>query len=196
MQKNRHLSKKIDIIQLYLYGYNTRLSGREIARKTMLNHQTALNSLNELVRDKVLKFEIAGRNKQYSLNMDNPSAMIMAEMAESQKALAILLNKKIKVIIAEMLPFAETFIIFGSYASGREKDDSDLDIVIAGKADKQKIKSIASKYPIEANIEFVSFGEFEKALKEKKALALEILRNHVIFGDAHKIIEIYWRWHK
>jgi len=50
------MSKKIDIISLYLGNYARCIAGREIARLIKLNHQTALNHLNELVKEKVLEF--------------------------------------------------------------------------------------------------------------------------------------------
>ncbi len=196
MQKDRHLSKKIDIIGLYIDDYHKILSGREIARKLAINHQTALNSLNLLVKEKIIKFEAKGRNKQYSLNTGNLKTKIMLETAENKNALQLLENSKIRVIMPEILDFAETIIVFGSFASGKEKEDSDLDLVIAGKADKNNIKMMIRKYPAEINAEFVSYEEFEETLKQKKALALEILKNHAIFGDTWKIVDIYWRWHK
>jgi len=63
--KIRHMSKKIDIINLYLGDYKKTMSGREIARKLAVNHQTALNCLNELVKDSVMVYQTKGRNKEY-----------------------------------------------------------------------------------------------------------------------------------
>ena len=51
MAKIRHMSKKIDIIKLYIGDYTKSMSGREIAKKASMNHQTALNCLNELVKE-------------------------------------------------------------------------------------------------------------------------------------------------
>ena len=194
--KNRHMSKKIDIIGLYLGDYKKTMSGREIARKMSINHQTALNCLNELVKDRALIYQTKGRNKEYSLNLISLKSKKMVEIAENAKAIDLINHKEIGVIIQEIAEYAESIIIFGSFASGSYNSKSDLDIMAIGKADKEKINKIKKRYVREVNVEYASLKKFEKALISKKSLAIEILKNHVILGNVSAIVDIFWRWHK
>lgn len=196
MGKVRHMSKKIDIIKMYLDDYSKSMSGREIAKKSSMSHQTALNNLNELLREKILFYSIKGRNKEYTLNLSFIVAKKMAEIAENIRAIEILEEKEIVIILQELMEHSETIILFGSFASGTHNKNSDIDIVVLGKADKNSINGIRKRYSREINVEYLTFNEFERLLKFKKPLALEILKNHVIFGDVSKIVDIFWRWNK
>jgi predicted nucleotidyltransferase len=185
------MSKKIDIIALFLGDYLKNMNGREISRLIHSNHQTALNHLNELVREKILKYLIKGRNKEYCLDISNIKTKMMLEIAESANSMRRLENKEINVIMKEINPFTESIILFGSFSSGNQHKKSDIDIVLIGKSDKKAIEQIKKRYNREINIEFISYSDFIRSLKQKKALAIEIIKNHTLFGDVSKIIKIF-----
>lgn len=193
--KIRHMSKKIDIIRQYLDDYSKKLSGREIARLTNTNHQTALTHLNELVKEGILKYLIKGRNKEYHLNLTNLKTQILIEISESYNSLLSLNNKELNFIIKDIMPYTEAITLFGSFASGRHNKESDIDLILIGKSNKNKIKKIKAKYSRQINIEYVSFQDFSKSLKQKNALAIEILNNHCIYGDISKIVKIITGWY-
>jgi len=193
--KIRHMSKKIDIMSLYLEDYNRILSGREIARLTELNHQTALNHLKDLINEKIMKYNIKGRNKNYFLDLMNPKARILIEITESFKALKSLDNKELKFIIKDVLGFTEAIILFGSFASEKYNKNSDVDMVLLGKSNKNMINKVKKRYNREINIEYASFNDFYNSLRKKNALAIEILNNHIIYGDLSRIVDIFIRWY-
>ncbi len=189
------MSKKIDIISLYLGDYARVIPGREIARLINANPQTALNHINELVKEKVLKYVLRGRNKEYSLEMSNPKTRVLIEISESFKSMESLSNKELGVIIKEIIPFAESIILFGSFASGSCNKSSDIDLVLVGKSDKDRIRSIKRRYSREINTEYISYADFVKSIKEKNSLAVEILKNHTLYGDVSSIINIFIKGH-
>jgi len=195
MKKIRHMSKKIDIISLYCTNYFNSFSGRKIARMLNLNHQTVLNHINDLVSDKILKYELKGRNKEYSLNLENIQTTIFLEIMENVRSLKALENKELKFIIKDLIEKAESIIVFGSFADNSHDSKSDVDLLILGKSDKKQIKILIKRYNREINIEFVSFKDFANSLKKKKALAIEILKNHLIYGNISKIVNIMLKWY-
>ena len=189
------MSKKIDIVSLFLGDYSMRLSGREIARMARANHQTALNHLNELVKHKILGYDLRGRNKEHYLEMDNYRSRLLIQMAETKKSFDILENKELKLIIEGIADYAEALILFGSFASLKHDKDSDVDLVVVGKSDKDRISKVSRRYSREINMEYISFAELERSLKDKKALAIEISKNHVFFGDISKLVDVFIRWY-
>lgn len=195
IKKIRHMSNKLDIIILYLNNYSQTFSGRAIAKKTSLSPQTALNNLNQLVKKQILSFIVRGRNKEYRLELKNLQSKIMLEMAEHYKALKRLQNEELNILFSEIAPYCESIILFGSFAQWKETKDSDIDLVIVGKADKKKIKQIKEKYTKEINIEFISLADFKKSFKEKKALAIEVLKNHILFGNIKPIIDVFLEYY-
>lgn len=190
-KKIRHMSNKLDIISLYLNDYPRTFSGRAVAEKTALSPQTALNNLNELVKRQILSFTVHGRNKEYKLELKNIQSRIMLEMAEHFKALKRLQYEELNILINEMIRECESIVLFGSFADWKETKDSDIDLVIIGKTDKEKIKQIKDKYPRKINIEFISLKDLEISLKERKALAIEIAKKHILFGNIKPIIDIF-----
>lgn len=85
-EKSRHIPIKLDITSLYSRNYNAKYGIREIARKLNINHQTALNHLNLLVKNNTLSYERRGRNKEFSLNIDNINTKLLVDAAEGYKS--------------------------------------------------------------------------------------------------------------
>ncbi len=191
LQKNRHMSKKLDMGVLYLRDYSLSLSGREIARRINVNHQTALTVLNELVKEKILLSKAEGRNKKYSFNKKDLRTKLFLQMAETYKAEQFLHNVELRMIISHLLPLAETIIVFGSFAKGIEKESSDLDLILIGAANKEKVNKAKNTFPREINIEFRTWKEFAEALSKKMPLALEIQKDHVVYGNVFNAVEVY-----
>ena len=191
MEKDRHMSKKIDIISQYLHDYTSSFSGREIARKLKINHQTALNHLRELVQTKILFIKDEGRNKKYSLDNGALKTKLYLQLAESYSALKSLDKFHLKKVVEILLPVTEIVIVFGSFAKGLEKEHSDIDIVAINTINKEQIKDKLKILPREVNIEFISWKNFETSYRGKKALAREIEKNHLLYGNIYKIINLY-----
>ena len=70
-----------------------------------------------------------------------------------------------------------------------KKKNSDLDIFIAGKYDKEKIKKISEIFGIDISIKSYPINMFEKNIY-KDILLKEILKNHVVFVNAEQFIRI------
>ena len=192
----RHMSKKIDIIKRYLNNYNKSYSGRELSRALNINHQTALNHLKELVKEKILLSSTKGRNYEYELNKENIITEYMLRIAELYKSMESFSNKELKILINEIIPYCEGIILFGSFASSTFNKESDIDLIIVGKSDKNKINKIIENHPRTINIEYISYNDFKKSLNQKKALAIEILKNHIIYNNVSKIVKIFLEFYK
>ena len=185
---------QVNTLAPFTLDYSSRLSASEIARRTKIPQQTASRYLNKLVKDNLLEYKREGRNKLFSLDLKKETSRIILNSIENEKSLQFLLkNKGLHVIIEEILGYCDSLIVFGSYASGTFNEDSDLDLVIFGKADKEEIKKVKRKSGLEIVEHYVSHKEFEKILLSNNPLSLEILNNHIIFGDLSGIVNIFLR---
>lgn len=194
--KTSNITQKwVDLLFPFSDDYSSKQSASQLSKKTKIPQQTASRILNKLAKLNLINFVKEGKNKLFYFDLENQNSKIMLNLIENQKALEFQLkNKEICVIINEILKHCESIIIFGSYASGKFNKTSDLDIVILGKCNKEKIRKIKQKQIIEINEHYVSYGEFFKILKSRNPLSLEIMKNHVLFGDVSKIVDIFWRW--
>ena len=133
-------------IEEFLGNYTGSFTGSDIARKKSLNQKSVSNALNKLEVEGFLKSKTVGKNKEFSLNLDNMETVKNFIVAAEHIRTANFLKKQalIKEIILKIGPaFNGIVIIFGSYAKGTQKKDSDLDIFIAGAYDRDKIYKVS-----------------------------------------------------
>ena len=165
----------------------------EISKKTGIPQQTASRELNRMVGYNIFNYKIKGKNKVFYFDSKKPTSKMIMNMVENQKSVEFLLGKKnVSVIINELSRVCKSLIVFGSYASGLATKKSDLDVVLFDCS--FGIDKIKRKYPVEINEHIVSYLEFEKLLVDENPLAIEIVKNHVFFGDVSKLVNILWRW--
>lgn len=174
--------------------YSAKFSASELSRKSKIPQQSVSRYLNQLAKLNLINYTKKGRNKLFYFDLEKQTTKIMLNLIENQKALSFQLKlKEISVIVNEILKYSETLIVFGSYASGSFSKDSDIDVVIIGKHNKKQIKKIKQKQIIEINEHYISYNELSKLLRSKNSLAIEIRKNHILFGNISKIVDIFWR---
>ena len=65
----------------------------------------------------------------------------------------------------------------------------------------KSISEILSKYPFNVNAHYITMPFFERRLKEKQPLAIEIAKDHILFGEKEKMIRMlidnskWWKEH-
>jgi predicted nucleotidyltransferase len=174
--------KKVNITEnhlriLTLFTKNREYFVREVNRLTKLSPRTAQLILEDLEKKAVLEANTRGKIKLYKLK-ETFEAKLYLTLTENYKKITFFkTNPLIKEIIEKILPFIKgTALIFGSYAKGTNKQDSDLDLFIAGKCEEEKIDKISDVYGI--NISLKIYGR--NAFKQPDTLTKEVIDNHVL----------------
>ena len=184
----------VDLLIPFSNNYSAKYTASELSRISKIPQQTASRYLNKFVKLNLLEYERKGKNKLFYFDLEKQTTKVILNLLENQKALNFQLGvKSVAVVVNEILKYSGGLIVFGSYASGDFDKDSDLDLAILGKYDKKKINEIKRKQTIEINEQYVSYVELVKLLKSRNSLALEIVRNHILFGNVSKIVDIFWR---
>lgn len=170
----------LQVLSLFTKGYDKSYYIREVQQILKISPRTAQLILEDLEDKAVIESQIKGKIKTYKIKKN----MIAKEyfiMAEQHKKISFLeRHDLIREVMTKITHFIDGIaVIFGSYAKGTEKKDSDLDIFIAGYCDKNKIREISKLYGIEINIKRYSMRDFKKHLKND-ILLREILDNHII----------------
>ncbi len=194
-------NNKLSIISLYHSNYLAQYHTREMAKLLKKSHVTLLPHLNALEKEKILIAKTIGKNKVYTLNLDNiltKNYLIISELVESifyQEQ--VFLIKKINTEISK-LNLSGTLILFGSYAKKTFKEDSDIDIFYLGElkeAEITKIKAIGKMYGKTINLKTANTQNFENGLRKKDALIMEIMKNHIIVQNQDTFINALWRYY-
>lgn len=194
-------NNKLSIIGLYRSNYLAQYHTREMAKLLKKSHVTLLPHLNALEKEKILIAKMVGKNKVYSLNLDNiltRNFIIISELVESiLHQEQVFLIKKINTEISK-LNLSGSFILFGSYAKKTFKEDSDIDLFYLGglkETEITKIKAIGKTYGKIINFKTATAQNFETGLRKKDALIVEILKYHYILQNPDIFINALWRYY-
>lgn len=178
------LNINVGIFEEFLGDYSIGLTGSFIAKKKKLNQKTTANHLQVLEKEGILRSKIQGKNKNYFLNLNNKE--ILKNYILAVEHIRTMEFYKENLVIKEICEKINDQIngsglIFGSYAKGIQKKDSDLDILIVGKCDEKEIEKIGKTYNIEINLKI--YLKFEKDILIKEAI-----KNHIFIRNSEPII--------
>lgn len=160
-------------LEIILILLKNKVHLREISRLLNESHSTILRKIKELVKENILDYKKEGKNNIFFIK-ENLKAKNYIYSAELYKLNKILKKTPELSIIFEDIKknFSKGLIVlFGSYAKGNQKPESDIDIYIETNnlKVKEKIRNINSKLSIK-------IGKFDAS----SLLIKEIIKNHVI----------------
>tara|TARA_Y100000310_G_scaffold244645_2_gene249490 strand:+ start:11077 stop:11634 length:558 start_codon:yes stop_codon:yes gene_type:complete len=180
--------KEAEIIGEFSSDYHKKVYGRDIARKLNLNQKTVANILNNLEEKDILKFTQEGRNKYYFLNTFNTHMKEIIKIIEINRKLKFLnKNKKLRDLFGKLEQRTKgLLIVFGSYASGTQTKNSDLDLFVVDQI--SEIDDLEELYKVKINIVKSSKNKFN----EKETIIKEIIKNHIILKGIEDSVELIW----
>ncbi len=182
---------RLQVLEEFLRDYDVSFTGSTIARKKSLNQKSAANILREFEMQDILKSTTQGKNKLYSLNLDDSQRIVsFISMLEHMRTLDFYKKQPlIKEISRKIIPHCEGPVaIFGSYAKGIQKKGSDLDVFVAGKYDSEEIEKVSAMYKIDINVKNYPLALFKKSLMKKDYLLEEVKKDHILICDVQKFV--------
>ena len=155
---------------------------REIARNLNESHSTVLRRINELIKENILDFKQEGKNKVFFIknNLKAKNYVHSAEIYKSSKLLRK--HPELSIIFENIKKKAQKsmVILFGSYAKGNPKKESDIDIYI--ETQDKNLKKEINRINTKINIKI---GKFDLS----SLLIKEIIKNHVIIRGVEEFYE-------
>ena len=187
MYQNRN--KELGVIALYSGDYKAKFYLRQISKLARLPLKTCQNVLFNLEKERILKSKVEGKNKYFSLNLDNIQTKSYLLKSEIHKT-DIFLEKypEFKTFL-KSINTNSVLIVFGSFAKFKADKDSDLDLFIVPN-NEDKLPLHLLPYKIHQN----SLGEesFKKAITENETLIKEIEESHIILNNHSAYVNIMW----
>ena len=192
---------KSEIMSLFRTNYLAAFHIREMAKLIKKNHVTLLPHLKVLEKDKILTSKTIGKNKVFSLNLENINTknhIIHTENVFSHQFLeeTFLIKKLTKELFN--LNITGIVVLFGSYAKKTFDDKSDIDIFFIGEiSDKevQNIKNFGKTYSKIINIKKLTIKNFNSSIRKKDPLINEIVKNHIILQNSEQFVNLLWRYY-
>lgn len=184
-------NKYFEVLRQFAGGYTSELYGRSLIGKVKLSQKGIALALEELEKQSVLKSRMEGTSKLYSLNLQHSEIKDILAMVELMSKM-LFMSKHRK--IAHLFRSDSRIVgIFGSYAKGAEKKESDIDLFILGKKMKGDYDTKGKAYDLDISTKHFAIGEWTKLLKSKNNLCREIIGHHVLISGVEGFISSVWR---
>ncbi|CAI1923166.1 Predicted nucleotidyltransferases [Serratia quinivorans] len=169
---------------------------REIARQTATQAGTLHKELNKLAQGGILLRQQQGNQICYRAN---PDCLIFPELVAIFRKTSGMVER-LRQALVELNAEPELAFIFGSIASGKAKDDSDIDVLIVGNVSFSEV--INAFYPLqqelgrEINPKLYSPVEWRAALAENSAFIQDIMSKPQlgILGDKDDVRQFDRPW--
>lgn len=189
----------LKILSLYRNNYNTSLHLREIARQTNIDIKAIQLQLKKLENTNIIQGTTKGRNKEFTLNLNNYTTKYYLTLAETYATINYLnKNFEIKKLLTETEnQLGNSAILFGSFAKQETTTESDIDILIITntKPDTNIIKEAGKLINREINVKFTTEEQFQKGLINNDPLIREVIANHILLKGIDNICNIMWQYH-
>lgn len=188
-KKIRITENTLQVLSLFTNDFNREYYIREVKKLLKISPRTAQLILEDLEDKGIIESKTKGKIKTYKIKLSEFTKKYLV-FVEQYKTIAFLKNNiMIKEIIEKITPNIKGVgIIFGSYAKGIEKKESDLDVFVAGDYNKEEIKRVSRNLGIEISVKCYPIKTFENNIN-KDILLKEILKNHIVFVNAEQFIQ-------
>jgi predicted nucleotidyltransferase len=188
-----HNTTKDKILKLLLSNKDKEFTIRAISKEVLIDYKSVYIAINRLIKSNVVIAKKAGQTILCSINQRGFNADVFR--AEIIRREELLENKDLYVLYSYFKDVKEPFFIlllFGSYASGRIRKGSDIDLMLISDNDslRKRVKNIVSLIPLKIHFLDFSTKEFLSMLKTTEFnVGKEVLNNNIVlFG-----IEDYYR---
>ena len=184
------------ILILFTKGYEKEYYIREVEKLLEVSSRTALVTLAKLEKKGILESKTKGKIKIYTIKKSSLSREYLLLTEQYKKIQFLEKNHLVKEVLEKADEFMQGIvIIFGSYAKGIQKGDSDLDLFIVGAYDEKMIKEAGHKYGLDINIKSYPLNIFEKEIRDD-ILLKEVIENHILIKDAEGFVRRVVKWIK
>jgi len=184
-------NKNYEILSKFLRDYNKEIYGRELTNITFLSQKNIALTLDELEKDGILKSRKSGNIRYYKLNLENTEIKDVILILETLKKIDFF--KKQRKIASLFKTDNRIVGIFGSYAKGTQKKESDIDIFIIGNKLKEDYDKLGEKLDLNINIKYFPENEFINLIKSKDNLIKEIIKDHILIFNIENLINLIWK---
>jgi predicted nucleotidyltransferase len=147
---------------------------RELASLLRVDAANLSRELNALVEQRIVEWRLRGRHKFYRLNRSHP----LFDEYRRIVFKTIGVEGQLRELVSE-LPGIERAYLFGSFASDKQDSQSDVDLLLVGNPNQEKLASavrqLEKRLARKINYVLFSTSEFELRRKKKDAFLLNAM---------------------
>ena len=178
---------RVKILELLIFDPLSEFHLRDISRRVNVSAPYVRKEMDQLKKINLVKEVVKGNLKLYRINKDSPIIEDIKRIFIKTDSLGNLLFEELSEI--SKINYA---LIYGSFARGEETENSDIDLLIVGSLDEEKlvprIGEIEKRIAREVNYILWTPEEFKKKVKERQNLVFDIIDKPFIMliGDRNE----------
>ena len=177
------------IILLFVYNQEKEFYLSEIARQVKTSAGTAQRELNRLRRMDFISFKKRGNLSLYRLNRTFSLLTEIEAIIRKTVGIEVMLGDELRKVKGVTFAF-----IFGSYAKGRMRSDSDIDLYVVGRPDEddvyRAVKSVEDAVGREINYHIASEVEFARKARTDSFTRDVIAKPVMVLGEEDGLREL------
>jgi len=184
---------RIKLLKLFCLNREKEFYLRELAKITDENLNSIRRELKNLLKAGIIEEEKRGNQKLYTINRSSPIHEELRKIILKTVGIGDVLRERLSKLDIKYA------LIYGSFAAGEEVEESDIDLLIIGNLDEENvikvIRQLESELTREISYILWSRKEFEKRVKERNHLILDIVEKPIIMiiGDEDEFRKIVKR---
>ncbi|MCK5707243.1 MAG: nucleotidyltransferase domain-containing protein [Candidatus Aureabacteria bacterium] len=191
MLKSLYIAKsriRRDVLALFFTSPFKKYYLRELQRILKYSAGSIRRELLKFKEDSLFNTEKVGNLLYYSINTKHPLFKEIKSIVDKTAGVEAQLKDELLSIGKIKLAF-----IYGSFASGKEKPDSDIDLFIVGNPNvlnlNEKIMKLESKLKREINSTVYSLEEYSSKKKRKAGFIMDLIKKPkiVLIGNKNEI---------
>ena len=177
------------IILLFVYNQEKEFYLSEIARHVKTSAGTAQRELNRLRRMDFVSFKKRGNLSLYRLNRAFSLLGEIEAIIRKTVGIEVMLGDELRKVKGVSFAF-----IFGSYAKGRLRSDSDIDLYVVGRPDEddvyRAVRSVEDTVGREINYHIASEDEFARKARTDSFVKDVIVNPVMVLGEEDGLREL------
>jgi predicted nucleotidyltransferase len=177
------------IILLFVYNQDREFYLSEIARQVKTSAGTAQRELNRLRRMDFISFKKRGNLSLYRLNRTFSLLTEIEAIIRKTVGIEVMLGDELRKVRGISFAF-----IFGSYAKGRMRSDSDIDLYVVGRSDEddvyRAVRSVEDAVGREINYHIASEVEFARKARTDSFTRDVIEKPVMVLGEEDGLREL------
>ncbi|MFH1440173.1 MAG: nucleotidyltransferase domain-containing protein [Candidatus Woesearchaeota archaeon] len=168
-------------------------SMHQLAKETGLSYVTVFKIIPMLAKKKLIKVEKKGKSSLVSIDLEKAEISKLSSAILYEKRIFLRKHLDVHILLNDIMEkLADELyilVLFGSYAKGTKKKDSDIDLLfIVSKIEntdrfKEKINKVLGLFPQKVEYNVIVTESFMTMLNEKYTVGWELFRHSlVLFG--------------
>jgi predicted nucleotidyltransferase len=174
---------------LFVYNQDKEFYLSEIARHVKTSAGTAQRELNRLRRMDFISFKKRGNLSLYRLNRAFSLLGEIEAIIRKTVGIEVMLGEELRKVKGVSFAF-----IFGSYAKGRLRSDSDIDLYVVGRPDEddvyRAVRSVEDSVGREINYHIASEDEFARKARTDSFVNDVIVNPVMVLGEVDGLREL------